>query len=369
MDGDLELADSPCPGRDVVWFFANLTKTLEEYHGGEWLGARLAGLRRAPAAGEPRLALEVAGGRFLRRMGYVKTLDEAKAFIGPFAAYLAKAVSRSPEYVCAVINLFAHGDQEAGKRPVCGATPLCQSRKGVRCQLTKDCDYYNSPRAPVLAASAPAERLLGGLDGTLSDAELLSVALFGDKATGVEPLTVSLFKRYGKLRAIFAAENHEYEVMREIKPAQTLRLAAFAVLHRRVLREKRGAVLQIATAKDFYDRYAAELRGHKVGAAVLVLLDHRNNVIRDAWFCDIPPSVARLEMADLMRPVIQESASSIALVHNHPSGDPAPSPADRDFTRRLKSACGVFGFVLVDHVIITENGYFSFDEEGLLGAL
>lgn len=369
METERNDAQSPCPDRDVVWFFANLVRTLEDFHGSEWLGERFTALRRNADDSESGKPMDPACGRFLRRMGYLKNTAGFDAFAGPFVQYLAKAVSRSPGHVRALIDLFAGGDSEAGRKPVCGATPLCRLKEGTRCQLSKDCDHFNSPRAPVLSANAPAERLLEGHDGTLSDAELLAVALFGDKAVGNEPPVTALFERYGRLRAIFGAEPHEYAGMREVKPAHALRLASFAALHRRVLREKRGAVLQIASARDFYDRYAAELRDYKVEAAVLVLMDHANTVVRDAWFCDNLPNVARLEMSDLLRPAIRESASNLALVHNHPSGDPTPSLADKDFTRRLKSACGIFGLCLVDHVIITENGYFSFEEEGLLGAL
>jgi DNA repair protein RadC len=352
----------------VVWFFANLILTLEDFHGGAWLGEWIAELRRASDEAGASAALDPAGGRFLRRMGYVKSLSELGEFGGQFTEYVAKAASRPPRQIGALINLFARGDPTLGKKPVCGATPVCQSKDGGRCGLSRDCDHYNRPRSPVLPEGAPSERLVDGLAGTLSDAEVLAVALFGDKGAGDEPPVSSLFERYGRLRAIFGAEAREYRGMREVKPAQALRLAAFAELHRRVLREKRGAVLRIASAKDFYDRYAAELRDYNA-AAVLVLMDRGNNVIRDVWYRDQLQHVARLELSDLLRPVVRESAPRLALVHNHPSGDPTPSPADKDFTRRLKSACGIFGLSLVDHVVIAENGYFSFEEEGLLGAL
>jgi len=70
--------------------------------------------------------------------------------------------------------------------------------------------------------------------------------------------------------------------------------------------------------------------------------------------------------ADLFRAVLREPAAAIVLVHNHPSGDPAPSDDDVLMTRKLVAAGGLLGLAVVDHVIIGRDGYFSFTDAGLL---
>lgn len=60
------------------------------------------------------------------------------------------------------------------------------------------------------------------------------------------------------------------------------------------------------------------------------------------------------------------NASGIILVHNHPSGNLIPSEADKSITRKLKNACNLLGFVLIDHFIISRNNFYSFKQDGLL---
>jgi DNA repair protein RadC len=68
----------------------------------------------------------------------------------------------------------------------------------------------------------------------------------------------------------------------------------------------------------------------------------------------------------VFRTAVRESAAAVVLVHNHPSGDPAPSGEDREVTRRLAEAGRIVGIRVVDHVVVAERGYFSFCEAGEL---
>ena len=67
---------------------------------------------------------------------------------------------------------------------------------------------------------------------------------------------------------------------------------------------------------------------------------------------------------EVFRQAIRESAAALILVHNHPSGDPAPSREDREVTRRLVEAGRVIGIRVIDHVVVAESGYYSFQAEG-----
>lgn len=69
---------------------------------------------------------------------------------------------------------------------------------------------------------------------------------------------------------------------------------------------------------------------------------------------------------EVFGPAIATLAAGLVLAHNHPSGDPSPSREDRDITQRLSRAGGILGIPLIDHVIISESGYFSFREHGLV---
>lgn len=351
--------NAPADGleRDLVRFYSNLTRSLAEHCGQGELTRYLTALRKEPAAVEADPIAEPALSRFFRRVGFLGAGDDYSRFLPGFLRRVGEAVSRPEAQVYALVKAQALGIGELGVKPICGATPDCRI-----CVLTKECDWYNNPRKPEAAHLPPSQRLLSPLGEALSDAELLALVLFGERATGQEPLVTALLDRYGRLRPVFGADPHEYAAMRDCSPAHVLRLAAVAALFRRLLVEKRGEVLTITCAKDFYDRYAPELRDRKVEAAVLVMLDAQNNVVRDAWFGGGSNNFTHLSLPELLRPAVREEAVGIALVHNHPSGDATPSSADRDFTRRLRSSCETLGLLFIDHVIVTEHGYFSFTE-------
>jgi DNA repair protein RadC len=67
---------------------------------------------------------------------------------------------------------------------------------------------------------------------------------------------------------------------------------------------------------------------------------------------------------EVFRPAIREAAAALLLVHNHPSGDPAPSREDREITARLVQAGDLLGIPVLDHVVVAEGGYRSLREEG-----
>lgn len=355
-------AGSDDPDRDQVVFYSRLTHTLENACGREALARRLAEFRHGEPGAEAAKTADNAVLRSFRRLGLIRENAAKDGGIADFAKRVGASVSRPDSHVLLQLRLFAGGDVDMELKPVCGPTPQCHL-----CQLTRECDYFNSPRKPAMALLTPAARLMSGNDMALSDAELLAVILFGDKATGMEPVVSTLFARYGRLRAMFQAESHEYAGIRDMAKSQALRLSAIAALHRRLLAERRGDSLHIASAQDIHDRYAPELRDYRVEAAVLLLLDQQNNVIRDVWYCEGSTNVALVAIADLLRPAVREFAVRVALVHNHPSNNPSPSLADLDYTRRLRSACDVMGIGLVDHVIVAESGYYSFAEQGMLG--
>lgn len=347
----------------MVLFFSRLTHTLENACGRDALARRLSALRREPDAGDNADTSGTALTRAFRRLGLLATGDDAALFLSDFCARIGQAVARPDRHVRLLLRLFSAGDDELPLKPVCGATPQCQL-----CQLTRECDHFNTPRKPEMTTLPPAARLMSNGDQALSDAELLGIILFGDKGTGREPVVATLLTRYGRLRAVFRADGHEFAGIRGISPTQSLRLAAVSALHQRLLAERRGEMLRITSAQDIYDRYSAELRDYRGEAAVLLMLDQQNCVMRDAWFCGDSATLAQVAIADLLRPAVREFAVRVALVHNHPGNDASPSFADIDFTRRLRSACDIIGLGLVDHVIVAESGYYSFAENGMLGA-
>ncbi len=96
----------------------------------------------------------------------------------------------------------------------------------------------------------------------------------------------------------------------------------------------------------------------------VVLLDVRGRLLRTERVALGSVSQCPVSPRDVLRVAIREGAHGVVFVHNHPSGDPSPSPEDADLTERLRAATELVGVVARDHVIVAAGGYFSFVEAG-----
>ncbi|MDR1535717.1 MAG: hypothetical protein LBU64_11595 [Planctomycetota bacterium] len=337
-------------------FFSRLTETLENALGGGAVAERLAAARR----NEPEGAAGPACERAFRRLGF--EIAGEGDFLSVFSVRAGEAASRPARQVRALFKLFAEGEAGAGLDPVCGASPNCPA-----CRLTRECDYFNAPRKPDFPLSPPAERLRAGNPEALSDPELLALLLWGERPGGREGPANSLLARHGGLAGVFQAETREYFGLRDLERAPALRLAAAAVLHRRLLAASRSEVARIASAGDLYARYGLELRGTGGETVILALLDAGGHIIRDIRLRDrAAAGLAGIAMPDILRPALREGAARLAIVRRQPAGAASPSEADRDFARRLGAACGILDLTLLDYLVAGENDYYSFAEAGLL---
>jgi len=96
----------------------------------------------------------------------------------------------------------------------------------------------------------------------------------------------------------------------------------------------------------------------------VVLLDVRGRLLRTERVAQGSVSQCPVSPRDVLRAAIREGAHGVVFVHNHPSGDPSPSPEDADLTERLRAGAELVGVVARDHVIVATGGYFSFVEAG-----
>ena len=97
-----------------------------------------------------------------------------------------------------------------------------------------------------------------------------------------------------------------------------------------------------------------------------VLLDSKNRILRVMRISEGSLTASLVHPREVFRPAIQEAAARVLFVHNHPSGDPAPSQEDVEITRRLVQTGKIVGIQALDHVIIGSHTYFSFTDQGLL---
>lgn len=215
----------------------------------------------------------------------------------------------------------------------------------------------------------PRERLiLFGAD-KLSEAQLLAILLrTGDSASGQSALDLGrgLMKDLGDLKTLDAASIAELCAFRGIGEAKAAQLTAALELGKRLLAGGKGNKTQFTGSQEVADRYIPQLRNAKKEVFRSLLLNTKNCIIREVTISEGSLSASIVHPREAFAPAIKESAASIIFVHNHPSGDPAPSPEDLEITRRLVEVGALVGIKVLDHVIVGDNQHFSFRDENLL---
>lgn len=216
----------------------------------------------------------------------------------------------------------------------------------------------------------PRERLLHFGEGALSDAQLLAIVLrTGDHASGATAVDLArrlltLFEN--NLAAMSAATVTELCQAQGIGPAKACEIKAAFELGRRLLARQGGQLRQFRSSKDVAYYYMPLLANQKREQFQVVLLDRKNRVIRDVMVSQGSLTASVVHPREVFNPAIRDSAAAVICIHNHPSGDPQPSPEDRTLTTRLVEAGKLLGIQVLDHIIVGQRTYMSFADEGLL---
>ena len=152
------------------------------------------------------------------------------------------------------------------------------------------------------------------------------------------------------------------------KDIHAIRVAAMFEIVRRTNRLARhGFSKKIETAEDVYNHFVDELKDKKKEYFYALFLDTKNRIIEKELISVGILDASLIHPREIFNPAVKASSQSIILVHNHPSGDCAPSPADTKVTEVLVEAGGILGIKVLDHIIIGNNNYLSMKEKGILG--
>lgn len=145
--------------------------------------------------------------------------------------------------------------------------------------------------------------------------------------------------------------------------ASSARWEAALELARRALSSPVGRPGPFRSACDVYERYRYLIGDHRVEVFLVALVDSKHRLLRDFRASTGTLDGSLVHPREVFAAAVAERAAAVILVHNHPSGDPSPSPQDREVTGRLRSAGGILGIAVLDHVIIGNCTFFSFREE------
>ncbi len=221
-------------------------------------------------------------------------------------------------------------------------------------------------------ADRPRERLLRLGAGALADAELLALFI-NTGVPGENALQVAqrLLRLHGGLRPLSRLETAQLLAEKALGPAKAALLAAAFELGRRAERE-RVCEHPLDNPEAIYQFVGPELQSLSHEVVRVLLVNARLGFVRQEQVSHGSINEALSQPRDILRPALIHAAWGFILVHNHPSGDPSPSDADRRLTRRVREAAEVVGVKFLDHLIIgmpaasRSQAYFSFREAGLL---
>lgn len=213
----------------------------------------------------------------------------------------------------------------------------------------------------------PRERLLNEGPEHLSNAELLAILLrTGSRGENVVTLAGRLLKRFQTLRNLSDATIQELKDIHGIGPAKSAQILAGITLAHRMSKEQVGEKEDLSSPSKIYELLRVELRDRKKELFVLLMLDGKNRLIERVDISEGTLTSSLVHPREVFRPAIRSSAAAVVFAHNHPSGDPTPSKEDIQITERLVDSGEILGIEVLDHVIIGDDGYRSFDELDLI---
>lgn len=136
-----------------------------------------------------------------------------------------------------------------------------------------------------------------------------------------------------------------------------------------LVREPEGSLAgypRFSNSRDLFESFREEFAALDREHFVMITLDSKNRTIGYHTISVGSLSSSVVHPREAFKPALLESAAAIVFLHNHPSGDPAPSMEDRECTRRLTAAAKILGIRVLDHVVFGETDYFSFADAGIL---
>ena len=216
------------------------------------------------------------------------------------------------------------------------------------------------------AAERPREKMLSRGAGSLSDGELLAVLLrSGGRETSALDLARQLLDLAdGRLSALFNLSQDRMLSLPGVGPGKAASVIAAFELGRRFLQEEFSLVRKpLMTARSVYELMIPQLKGLRHEECWILFLNDHNYLTGKQKVTSGGGSSTVIDVRQVIRSALDKGASAIVLVHNHPTGNPTPSPADVRQTDAVRKGIGAVGLALLDHVVVSDDCFFSFSDD------
>lgn len=218
-----------------------------------------------------------------------------------------------------------------------------------------------------LDSERPRRRLLEEGAQVLTDAELVAILLrSGSKSKDVVSFARELLAGVGGLRGLLSSSSKN---LAKLKGMGEAKISSILVIHEILKRNLRAEIVGkniIRDPQSVIEYLYCSMRDRKREVFKVLFLNKANRILSDEDLFEGTVDEAAIYMRDLVGAALENSASSLVICHNHPSGRTLPSQEDIHLTRKIRDACEPIGIKLMDHLIIGDNQYYSFNAARLL---
>lgn len=215
----------------------------------------------------------------------------------------------------------------------------------------------------------PREKLLLRGRQSLTDAELIAILLGSgnSRETAVQLAQRLLLSIDSKLSVLSKMSVENLKQFKGVGDAKAITIVAAMELGRRRMRESSADPILIRRSEDAYNYIRADMLDLQHEEFWCVFLNRRNEVISKFQLSKGSISGTVADVRIVFKRAVELLASALFIMHNHPSGSLAPSEADKSLTRKFIHAGEVLDIAVIDHLIVTDHGYYSFADHGMMG--
>lgn len=208
--------------------------------------------------------------------------------------------------------------------------------------------------------------LQGGLAGFL-DYEIIELLLtLGTPRKDCKDPAKKALKRFKTLSAVLEAGEEDLQEIPGLGPQNVFGIKLIREVSRRFLKDRMMSRQVCNSSQEVFDYLYHTMRESTREKFKVLFLDAKNRIIEEKTVFEGTVDSSIVYPREIIRAALRFNAISLIFVHNHPSGDPEPSQCDRDITKDLVFSAGVMQIKVLDHIIIGNNRYFSFADEGLI---
>ena len=231
----------------------------------------------------------------------------------------------------------------------------------------KEAAFYHTKIKEWPEKERPREKLLARGPRSLSDAELLAL-LIESGTGGVTALDVAkrLLVEHEHLAGLAVKGAAELGRMKGIGPARSARILAAFEMGRRVEGGVPRRRVKLESPEEAVRLMRPGFRGLRSEVFKALLLDSGNKVIRDVVISRGTLNASVVHPREVFKTAVDHLAAGVILLHNHPSGECSPSVEDKKVTEQMSQAGDLMGIPVLDHIIVTDDSFFSFAREGYL---